>query len=166
MRIKLSQCLVAILVLALLFGLIGNEIRHRREMRELQQSFRHASEIMDCIAYGDANLRLLGINPRVWEHPDCSQYFKHELAMSVMTYWRYQEDIDRLTETPSYSLEFACEALDWLECQNLSEFVVFAETKAVIYPDDELELSLFELSKSERASLDEFIREAVSRASE
>lgn len=160
-RFKISHCITLMLVLSLLMALVANHFTSTRQVRLLRDALRESRSILHTVEYGAANLRLIELNPAVWEDRDCSRFLKHELAICILDHWRDKDAIDRLVGTPGYSLEFAANALAFFECKSAADFVDLTKAELWVYPDDELLHSIYELSHSELASFDDFIRTAT-----
>jgi hypothetical protein len=161
MQFKLSHCLLALLVIALLLGLITNSIRHRRETNELRDSIARSRDTLSMIHYGGANLQLLELHPEIWENPACSRFLKHELACSILQHWRHHTQIDFLTGTENYSRDFTARALAFFDCSSFDDFSSVAKSELWIYPSDPLLQSIFELNEEEERSFDTFLRSAL-----
>ncbi len=141
-------------------GLLASHVQHKREVVALQAAMEESRAMFRTIEYGAANLQLLGLNPAVWEDRECSRFLKHELALSVIDHWREEEAIDYAFGRSGYALEFAGDALAFLECKSADEFVMLAATRLSIYPDDELADFVFKLTEAEFKAFDTFISEA------
>lgn len=161
MQFRLSHCLLVILVVALLLGLITNDLRYRHEIHDLRDSIATSRDTLTRIHYGAANLQLLGLHPEIWENPACSRFLKHELACSILEHWRCQTQIDNLTQTPGYALDFTARALVFLDCSSASEFVSLANTELAVYPSNPLSCAVFELTDDQLKSFDTFIHSAA-----
>lgn len=161
MGFRLSHCLIGVLIVALTLGLVTDHVRQQRQIQLLCNAIDHSRDTLRTIEYGSANLQLLELNPAIWEDRDCLLYLKHELAHSIIDYWRSQEEIDDLTKTPGFAEDFAARALIFLDCESVDEFVSASETELSIYPDDGLRHAIVELTDAELESLDTFIRSAT-----
>lgn len=160
-RFTITHCLTLVLVVALAVGLLTNHIRHKRQVQALRDTIDESRSILHTIEYGAANLRLLQLNPAISEDRDCSRFLKHELAFSILHHWRDEDAIDGAVGTPGYAIEFAGNALAFFECKSAHGFVRLAKTELWVYPGDGLRHSVYELSDSNLASFDEFIRTAT-----
>ncbi len=148
------------LVAALAMGLLTNHLQHKRQVRTLREAIGNSRSTLHTIEYGVANLRLLELNPAVWEDRDCSRFLMHELAFSILNHWRDQDAIDDAVGTPGYALEFARNAISFFECKSAADFVKLTKSDLWVYPDDGLRHSVYELSDPDLVSFDEFIRTA------
>ena len=166
MRFKLSHCLIAVLVLGLAMGLFTNHVRHQRQIRSLRDTINNSRETLHTIEYGAANLRLLELNPAIWEDRDCLPFLKHELAFAVLDHWQNQDAIDEAVGTSGYAMDFATRALSFFDCTSADDFITLTKSELSIYPDDGLRHSVWELSDTEIASFDAFIRCAATRNSQ
>ena len=142
-------------------GLLAKHVQHKREVMYLREAIKDSRSTLHTIEYGAANLRLLGLNPAVWEDNDCAPFLKHELAISILAHWRDKDAIDNAAGRVGYALEFAADALPFLECKSADDFVALSKSKLSMYPDDELMQYVYELSDADLASLNEFIRSAT-----
>ncbi|MCC9641629.1 hypothetical protein LOC71_05035 [Rhodopirellula sp. JC740] len=91
---------------------------------------------------------------------------KHELAFAILEHWRDQDAIDRIVGTPGYALQFASDALSFFVCESADDFAKICRHELSVYPDDGLWGSVSELSGSELASFDAFIRSATALQSQ
>lgn len=142
-------------------GLLANHFHHKRQIGALREAIDDSRSTLHTIEYGAANLRLLELNPAVWEDRECSRFLKHELAFSILQHWREKDAIDDAVGTPGYAVEFARDALSFFDCKSAADFVTLAKTDLWVYPGDGLRHSVYELSDSELASFDEFIQTAT-----
>ncbi len=142
-------------------ALLANHFQHKRQVLALREAIDKSRSTLHTIEYGAANLRLLELNPAVWEDRDCLRFLKHELAFSILDHWRDKDAIDCAVGRPGYAVTFVRNALSFFECTSAAEFVELAKTELCIYPDDGLRHSVYELSDSDLASFDEFIRTAT-----
>ncbi|TWU31099.1 hypothetical protein Q31b_58910 [Novipirellula aureliae] len=161
MRFNLTQCLVLVLVVALVMSLIVTHLHHQRQVRTLRDAIDDSRSTLRTIEYGAANLRLLELNPYIWENPSWIRLQKHELAFSILDHWRSQNVIDDVVGEPGYAMDFAADALSFFDCTSADEFVELTRNELSVYPDDPLSHATFELSDSELVSLDAFIRAAT-----
>ena len=160
-RFTITHCLTLVLVVALSMGLLTNHFRHKRQVQTLRDAIDDSRSILHTIEYGAANLRLLELNPAIGEDRDCSRFLKHQLAFSILDHWRDENAIDNVVGTPGYAIDFAADAFSLLQCKSADDFVKLAKTELWVYPGDGLRHSVYELSESELASFDEFIRTAT-----
>ena len=142
-------------------GLLASHVQHQRQIMTLRAAIDGSRSTLHTIEYGAASLRLLELNPAVWEDRDCSRFLKHELAFSILEHWRDEDAIDDAVGRPGYALEFARDALSFFECKSANDFVTLTKTELWVYPDDGLRHSVYELSGSDLAAFDEFIRTAT-----
>jgi hypothetical protein len=150
-----------VLIASLAMGLLANHLRHKRQIRVLRDAIANSRTTLHTIEYGAANLRLLELNPAVWEDRDCSRFLKHELAFSILDHWRDEKAIDAAVGTPGYAVEIARDALSFFECTSAADFATLTKAELWVYPDDGLRHSVYELSESDLASFDRFIRTAT-----
>ena len=162
MKIKISQLLTAAFVCSLLLGFIANEVRHRRQIDELQSTLLATSDSLNNVQYGKALLRLAHLHPDVWDDRECTRFLKHELALLVIIHWRDAYEINRVTQSNDYAIRFVAVALQILNCRDADEFWSKCDLELSIYPDDELETWSFELSRNERFHFERFTNEACS----
>ena len=144
-------------------GILVSHCQRKREVGALRQAIDNTRSTLQTIEYGAANLRLLELNPAVWEDRDCSRFLKHELAFSILEHWRDREAIDGAVGTPGYADAFARSALSFYDCNSAADFVKLTRTELWVYPDDGLLHATCELSESDLKSFDEFIRNATTR---
>ncbi len=142
-------------------GVLISHYQSKREVWALRQAIDNTRSTLQTIEYGAANLRLLELNPAVWEDRVCSKFLKHELAFSILDHWRDREAIDVAAGTPGYADEFARSALSFFDCNSAADFVKLAKAELWVYPDDGLLHATYELSESDLKSFDEFIRNAT-----
>ena len=135
-------------------------------MQSLRAKLNDSRDLLHAIEYGNANLRLLELNPAIWEDRDCRRFLKRELAISVLRHWQERHAIDDAVGTPGYSLEFAGRALSFFDCGSANEFIVVAKSELWVYPDDELHHAVSELTDAKVSSLDTFIQSAIDVNSE
>ncbi|MCC9603772.1 hypothetical protein LOC67_24745 [Stieleria sp. JC731] len=166
MRFSLAQCLTLVLVVALVLGLLTNHIVYKRQINSLRTTIDDSRSVLRKIEYGRANLQLLSLNPAIWNDRNCSQFLKHDLAISILTHWREQDTIDDAVGQNGYALEFARDALSFFECKSADDFVGLARSELSVDPSDELPVLVSELNDSEYAALDDFIRTATTETDE
>jgi hypothetical protein len=160
-RFNLLQCLTVTLIFSLAIGLWANQARKQREIDSLRRTIADSRDTFQMIAYGKATLQLLDLNPAIPDDADCLPILKHDLAFAVFNHWRFEHLIDNVAETPGYAKRFTKRALHFLQCNSADDFVKLCKSKLVMYPDDELEHSVWNLSESELVSFENFIRTAL-----
>lgn len=142
-------------------GMLVSQYQRKREVEALRQAIDDTRSTLQIIEYGAANLRLLELNPAVWEDRDCSRFLKHELAFSILEHWREREVIDGAVGKPGYADEFARSALSFFDCNSAADFVKLTKAELWVYPGDGLLHATYDLSESDLKSFDDFIRNAT-----
>ncbi len=91
---------------------------------------------------------------------DFAIFLKHELFWCIQNTWRYQEDIDLVSDDEYSALRLANETLRILECDSPNDFFEFAVD---LIPDenDGLFPELHDKSSADHRSLVNFIRRAL-----
>ncbi|MDM4014176.1 hypothetical protein [Roseiconus lacunae] len=163
LQFSLKDVLGVTLIAAISIALMINEQRHRHQIDQLRNSLSQRRSILRTVEYGAATLSLLSLNPVIWEDRRCARFLKHELALSLIDHWQNQAMIDQVAETPGYSIEFAAEALTYLECQDANEFKRLARGELSIYPCDAISFAVSDLTASEFDSFGQFLCTAINR---
>lgn len=141
-------------------GVVSN-LRHRREVRDLQTLVDDARDKIYIAQYGQACLQIATLNPVMTETEQCRSLLAHELAVSVIEHFQHESEIDRAMQSEGYSKRFVGSALYTLQISEASEFLDSALGEWSVYPDDELHGAVFDIEDHNLKAFERFIGESL-----